>query len=124
MSAPSAYIQELAMKIGSIKDIYDQHLKEYDELLPHVFLGDLTRYIVHRVRSILSGEHGIEGRSEIEIIMQHFEKGMTSGTVEIQELIAVSFLENLNQSDKKLLKKKLGPNLLKELNSINNALHG
>ena len=40
-----AFCRELAQQIPDIGEILTEHLSDYDELLPHVFMGDVTRYV-------------------------------------------------------------------------------
>jgi hypothetical protein len=105
-------IQHLLDQVPELRPLYEEHLHDYDELLPHVFLGDVTRYVVQQVRS------GDTCPSKlVKRILESLEQCMASGDERAKELVSVSFIENLaNHSD--VLAKlygQLGPNLSTEL---------
>lgn len=106
----------------NLKNLYYKHIEYYDELIPHVFLGDLTRYIVDLYKSIFQDlpDKRKNKWNEIYKILSYLENGLSLGNKEIQELIAVSFIENLDLTDSsiKKLEDKFGPYLKKELQLI------
>ena len=69
--------------------VYDEHVADYDEVLPHVLLGDLVRFLSKEVEV-----HGAESAA-LKEAMALLERGMESPDPRLQELVAVSFLENL-----------------------------
>jgi hypothetical protein len=73
--------------------IYDQHLADYAQVLPHVLFGDLARF--------LSSEVALQGAGSMALkqAMLLLEAGMGSQDPRVQELVAVSFLENLDPRD-------------------------
>lgn len=123
MGATHAFVHSLVALVPGLKTLYDEHISEYDELLPHVFFGDLTRHVVALWSS--AGTHPSAGpaRSELQAILSDLEKGMESPDTDIQELIAVSFLENLDFSDPILngFESQLGPQLRRELANMRKA---
>jgi len=40
------FVQDLVFAIPELKPLLANHLADNDELLPHVFIGDLTRFVV------------------------------------------------------------------------------
>jgi len=105
-------VNQLLKQVPELQSAYDEHLRNNDELLPHVFLGDVTRYVVRQVRS---GETGLA--SPVERILGVLEQCMASGEEYVTELVAVSFIENLYGEDDvvKKLKGLIGPHLEKEI---------
>lgn len=107
-------INRLLERVPEIRDMYDEHIQDNDEILPHVFLGDVTRFVVQQVRS---GETGT--LNHVARILDIFEQYMASGDDHVKELISVSFVENLagHEDALAILKKLVGPNLENEFKS-------
>jgi hypothetical protein len=76
------FCQKLAEQVPETEAILQEHFNDYDQLLPNVFFGDLTRYI-------LSDRPG-----RLKIV-EFLEQSFHQHGSEIEELIAVSFIENL-----------------------------
>jgi hypothetical protein len=60
-------------KVPSFAPIYDEHIKDNDELLHHVLMGDLTRYAIRLYRE---GRKKGDSRSHetLDTILQLLEK--------------------------------------------------
>ncbi|MBX3420055.1 MAG: hypothetical protein KF752_00725 [Pirellulaceae bacterium] len=76
------FCQNLAEQIPDIRAIMTEHVSDNDGLLPHVFMGEVTRYVL------------IDGPSR-PIVVAALENAFDRHGKEIEELIAVSFVENL-----------------------------
>ena len=111
--AVKRFIEDLLEKVPALVPIYDEHLRDYDTLIPHVFLGDVTRFVVALVNeSPLS--------NELKAVLDVLEVAMSKEDEEISELISVSFLENLiGEVRLEDIKIMLGKNLLCELSKKN-----
>ena len=72
----------LSQKFRAISDLRVRHVSDYGELLPHVFLADVTRHLLTTEKGRMC-------------IVRHLEDCFASCGCEIENLIAVSFLENL-----------------------------
>jgi hypothetical protein len=83
------YTEELIRSVPALQQIYRAHLQENDELLPHVFFGEVTRFVVTEARKAAAHD------SSIARLLHEFEKGLEEGPEEVRELISVSFVENL-----------------------------
>jgi hypothetical protein len=83
----------LREQVPGFDRVYDEHVRDYDEVLPHVLVGELLRFLSAQVRS-----HG-EDCAALSRAMDLLEQGMASGDPQLQELVAVSFLENLEPED-------------------------
>jgi hypothetical protein len=94
--------------------VLDEHTKDnLGEILPHLFFGDVTRYVVGLyLRSEVS--------PELHDILGHLEEAFQRETPDVVELISVSFLENLPRDSEPgaEIRKLLGPSLSKELRAI------
>ncbi|HEV2500238.1 MAG TPA: hypothetical protein VGY31_11730 [Terriglobia bacterium] len=104
----------LLQSAPELRPLLDEHIQQYDELLPHVFFGDVTRFVMDRVRT-----EGGAGNQDAVVrrILGFLEEAMASSDENVQELVSLSFLENLDPSDPAYeeLKAMLGPNLRREL---------
>lgn len=114
MTKTAEYVEAMRSSIPEIEPLYLEHIEDNDQLLPHVFMGSIARHveILFRDRSISRGD-----LQTLTGLLQYLEHGMLSPINEIQELVAVSFLENLDRDNPEfhLLKKQFGPALLSEL---------
>ena len=82
------FTNRLIAQLPELEHVRREHLDDYDELLPHVFLGDVTRFVVLNLpRKDAAGW--------IDRFLNQIEIGLLSGNDEVGELIAVSFVENL-----------------------------
>lgn len=106
-----AFVGALVHRFMSLEPLLQEHLDDYDGLLPHVFLGDVTRWIVTSAS---------EGSSEVTDVLGFFEWSFARGGEHEQELIAVSFLENLpSPGDPGAeVRSQLGPALTRQLEQI------
>jgi len=69
----------------SLQLVVDEHLADNNELFPHVLLGDVTRWVV---------EH-----APATHVLVALERHLSTGDEDVGNLIAVSFLENLEPED-------------------------
>ncbi len=119
MYTDKQFINDLVNKNNVLKGIYDEHIKENDELIPHVFMGDLTRKIVELDQNIRNKKAGGREIMIIKNIMDNLELGLSSGNDEIRELITASFIENLiDYKNKEYIKIYFGKALLEEYERI------
>jgi hypothetical protein len=112
MTAKS-FIEELLRVVPELRPAYEIHLVDNATLLPHVFMGDVARFVV-----VESASH--EKQSTLVHLVGFLENALTDGGKEIQELIAASFVENLIGETKALqsLKVLMGPNLKRQVETI------
>jgi hypothetical protein len=83
-----------------------QHVVDHHEILPHVLLGDVTRWIV---------AHHPQAR-----LLAVLEHHLSTGGEEVRNVIAVSFLENLEKGEPadERVRRALGPQLRAALESM------
>jgi hypothetical protein len=112
------FTEKLVSEIPVLVPLLEEHKLDNGELLPHVFFGDLTRYVSSLHKDSIKGNRNAE--ENLKRVLSALEAGMVSGIKEVEELIAVSFLENLDWGDPDFqhLKGIFGPNLKKELKNI------
>ena len=102
-----ALVRALVARFPSLRPLLEEHVDYYDEILPHVFFGELTPHLV----SLLPA-----AGSELRDILALLEETYASDP-QLQELISVSFLENLPAPDESgaAIRDMLGPALTKQL---------
>ena len=82
MSEEQILCEHLAREFPGVGALLNDHLADNRELLPHVFFGDLTRYV-------------LADREDRVTLVQCLEDAMSSGKPAIEELVGVSFVENI-----------------------------
>jgi hypothetical protein len=111
------YVKDITARFPSLATLLEEHVHDnLGELLPHVFFGDLTRYILALLMTVNSGG-GLEPRRELREMLSFLEESFSSGHPELQELIGTSFLENLPRTgeDGSEIRSMLGSTLSAEL---------
>lgn len=78
----SEFCEGLAQRFPDVADILAEHISDNDELLPHLFLADVTRYV-------------LADRRDRNPIVQCLDNAIASEGPEVENLIAVSFVEYL-----------------------------
>lgn len=105
------FVAELVAEHDGLEPLLEEHKEDNGEVLPHVFFGDLTQWVVDQHLSADADP------TELVPLLTHLERGMADGTDEVKELIAVSFVENLPYPDEDGadIVDRLGPALTAEL---------
>lgn len=118
--SPADFIFALVDRVSSLKTLYEEHINFYEEILPHVFMGEVTKYLVASAALLDQGKNVDEALGAFNIILDHLEAGMAGDNKEVREMLAVSFLENLDPTSKQVgyLEKRLGPTLTQELHKM------
>lgn len=101
--ATEEFSRSLVVEVPSLAPVLDEHLADMDdELLPHMFFGDVTRW---------ADEAAADPSKDAELgrLLELLDEGLASGSEEVQDLITVSFLENLEDDSAVLA--KLSPRL-------------
>lgn len=115
------FAERLLREVPSLRAVFDAHLRRNDELLLHVFMGDVTRFLISNYREATNNAVGSQIADQtVSSLLATLEGAMKSPDDRLQELISVSFLENLHQADSDYegIKKLLGPALAKELGAL------
>lgn len=115
-------ITELLAQIPELRPVYDEHMKRYDELLGHVFMGDVTRFIVSAYKRSTTDEPDAEQwRQVLDRSLAFMEQALTMGDLYVEDIIQLSFVENLLPSSDddliayRAIKPMLGPKLREDL---------
>ncbi len=108
-----SFIQQLLRRSPELKSTYDAHVADNDGLLPHVFMGDVTRFTIRQTTQP-------ESQEILMGLLEQIESGLVDGSDEVKELIAVSFVENLCGEEEALesLSPIMGFNLREEVRKL------
>jgi hypothetical protein len=107
------FVQKLVARFPGLVARFDEHREHnFGAVLPHVFFGELTRYVVKL-------EEG-EAWPELQAILDHLEGTFAAGDDELMTLISVSFLENLPRDGESIARIRcmMGPHLERELQAM------
>ena len=106
-------------KAPGFAPIYDEHIKDNDEVLHHVLMGELTTYAIKLYRTGHK-ERDDRSRETLDAILDLLEQAIQSPDGNLQELVAVSFVENLGRADEDYdgMRALLRPALLKQLKAF------
>lgn len=118
MDTSHAFVRGLLVQAPELQPLFNEHIEDNDELLPHVFMGDVTRFVVALSANSSSDDiSSLASRQTLIKILDFLEEGMQAGDDNVRELISASFLENLDQSDENYqsLKSHFGRSLLEQL---------
>jgi hypothetical protein len=107
------FVSRLVTAVPKLAPVYQQHFADNDELLPHVFMGDVTRF------AIANAEHE-DSAGSLSALLALLESELNSSDSEVAELIGVSFVENLCGEDDaiQLLLPRMGEALRQEMRRI------
>ena len=92
MDEGAAFVDRLIIVVPELRKTYMEHVSNNDTLLPHVFMGDVARFIVAQARKP-------ENHELIRRFVTFLEEENSDPSEEVSELIVVSFLENLLGED-------------------------
>jgi hypothetical protein len=108
---------KLREHVAGFSEVYDEHVRDNDEVLPHVLLGDLVDFLTERVHTEGAGSQSV--RAALDLL----ERGMQAEDEKLQELISVSFLEDLDPEDTSFsqLEALMGPSLRHQLEKYKEA---
>jgi hypothetical protein len=104
------FIGVLVDRCPSLLPLLQEHTNTYDELLPHVFLADVTRWVTERYKADPS-DPGLNAA------LGYIDEYFAAGSPDDRELVGVSFLENLPRADEpgSEIRGALGPALREHL---------
>jgi hypothetical protein len=116
---------ELFTAIGTaapgFKSVMAEHLADNGELLPHLLMSDLLRYIGRSFKSNGNNDPA-PSRSEITAVLALLDTAAVSGSEETKNAIAVSFCEHVEtETFFPQLRGLLGLGLRRHMRSFNLA---
>jgi hypothetical protein len=106
-----ALITRLLTEVPALKPLYDEHFALNEELLPYVFLPDLTRFVMD---ALVSGDGS--QRCDAARVIDVLDEAMASSNEAVVNLVAVGFVESLlGEEALDRVRPALGPRLAAEL---------
>lgn len=115
------FIGHLVAKVPDLEPLLQEHLSDnFGEVLPHVFFGDITRFVVAEfLRAENAGTAEQASSSPLKPLLAELEDAV-SQSGEVAELVCVSFLENLPRPSEPGggVRELVGPGLRSELDRI------
>ena len=116
-SPVESWMENLVAAAPGLKPLYDEHLADYDELLPHVFLGDVARFLtlgfaVEESTRLQRSQHG-DATEALRIL----EEVVATKDPDMLELVSVSLLENIiwASPEGRSIRSAMGPRLCEEI---------
>ncbi len=105
-----SFVKLLLETVPELIPVYDEHIDDYDKLLEHVFMGDVTRF----VEQLYSDNSDSECLARL---LEFLDRAFSTDDEKLKELVSVSFLENLSRDKKSFegIRILLSANLAKEL---------
>nr|WP_298719868.1 hypothetical protein [uncultured Steroidobacter sp.] len=102
MTTIRSLIERLLAAVPDLRGVYDEHISDNDELLPHVFFGDVTRFAIENAAA-----------PSVASLLALLDEALADADEEVREVVAASFVENLvgETAALKLMKPKMGLNL-------------
>ncbi len=96
-------IPRLLGQVPELSQLLDEHRHDNDEVLPHVFFGDVTRFVEAELAS---------GRKEtVRPVLSVLENAVESSDPATRDLVGASFLENLDPTTFAALFALAGPRM-------------
>src|SRR5688500_14176982 len=90
-----AFVEQLAVRFPTLAPMLAEHAADnFGEILPHVFFGDVTRYVLSLALSS-DTDDGVELRE----IVRYLEEVFASCEHDTRGVISASFLWNLPESE-------------------------
>lgn len=116
VQSPKALVDRVVAVAPALLPVLGEHLADNRELLPHVFFGDVTRFVVSGF-----SDHS-ERRADAEKVLALLEEAIGSPDEDVQNLVSVSFCENLlGEKPLEAIRAAMGPRLRAELAKYENA---
>jgi hypothetical protein len=109
MSADQTLTRNLVTAVPEFAAILEEHVADYDEVLTHVLMADFTRAVISLAEQSLRGDTRAD--ATIVAFLNVVEQSLLAGSPEEAELIAASFLENIDDdsAESRALIYKFGP---------------
>ena len=112
MTAPAvSFVQSLVARFPVFGGIYEEHVDDNSEVLPHMLFGDIVRQMVPM--------HP-EDAERISEVLAFLDAAYGAGDPDVQNLLEASFLENLPCAGEAGagIRDLLGPNLRNKLRDM------
>ena len=115
-AATVAFVGALVYAFPVLRPVLEEHLGDQEgEVLPHLFMADVERWLEREVMN-----RRAQSAEEIATLLAFLEEAVATGDPEVNELIAVSFLEHLPRPGQpgSEIRDMVGPHLRRQLRMI------
>lgn len=111
MIQPEAFMLRLADRVEQLRDDVREHQAEYNAILPHVLMADISRIAMRLAGEAHSGS--LRARAALADLIAELEQGLQDGGESVEEVIVQSFLGNLDEDDPRFaeVEVRFGPQL-------------
>lgn len=119
MTNVSDFLSTLLRVAPELIPMYEEHLTDHGEALPHVFMGEVSQYVIRSFESAF--EPPGEPHDEVlQNILTAIENALRDGSDETRDVISASFVENIAQAAKAHpgVRSRLGNSLQRELRLV------
>jgi hypothetical protein len=89
---PAALFAQIELVAPTFGAVAKQHIEDNGELLPHLLMADLLRYVG---ASIGGAEDAVASESEVRAVLALLEAGAVCGNTETENAVALSFCEGM-----------------------------
>ena len=116
-----APFDRLLADVPDVAAVYDEHVDDYGEVIPHVLMADVARLFNDRlVASTGTGPEAGDATAFVTAVLASLEASLGADNASAEEVVSASFLENLEQEDEAYDKARglMGPRLLGMLDRI------
>ncbi len=103
---------QLVQRVPEFSGVYQEHLKECGQTLPHVLFGDLVEFTIAAYRALSKPDPRFRNAHRVLMaIVDFIEEAANSEDKKVIDLLLTSFMENLNfqDPDHKSVSLLLGP---------------
>ena len=113
MTDSELFVDRLLGLVPELKTRFEQHVADNEVLLPHVFMGDVTRFVIDEAKNP-------NMRETLERFLRAIENELHFENANTKELIQASFVENLmgEEITVEKLKPLMGPIVRKAVSTI------
>ncbi len=122
LSPLPAPFDRLLSDVPDVATVYDEHIDDYGEVIPHVLMADVARQFNERlVASTGTGQEAGDATAFVTAVLASLEASVADADGGVKEVVSASFLENLEQEDDEAYDKArslMGPMLLGMLDKI------
>jgi len=92
--------KQLVQRVPEFSGVYQEHLKECDQTLPHVMFGDLVEFTIAAYRALDKPNPRFRNaHATLMAIVDFIEDAAHSEDKKVIDLLLTSFMENLNLQD-------------------------
>lgn len=90
-----ALVKDLVRAVPDLASAYDEHEKDYDEVLTHVLMADFARAVMSWAEQALRGDE--HSARLIDAFLEVIERALAEGGADQVDVIMGSFLENIDE---------------------------